>query len=170
MNRIPAFALLAILSTIPLFGQTSQSDSQTLQQILVEIRGMHNDVRLGQTSQILLTEYEVQQSAVTRATQRRDDLRTRLTQLQANQKNWDAMIAQNEEKADNTMDPAQKKQLTDASSNLKSTLVSLKKQEQDTSNDLLDAENALTKEQNTLNSIQVRLDEIVKQLQPASGR
>jgi len=80
------------------------------------------------------------------------------------------MIAQNEQKADNTMDPAQKKQLTDASSNLKSTLVSLKKQEQDTSNDLLDAENALTKEQNTLSTIQVRLDEIVKQLQPASGR
>ena len=129
MNRIPAFALLAILSTIPLSGQTSQSDSQTLQQILVEIRGMHNDVRLSQTTQILLTEYQVQQSAVTRATQHRD-----------------------------------------ASSNLKSTLVSLKKQEQDTSNDLLDAENALTKEQNTLSTIQVRLDEIVKQLQPASGR
>jgi chromosome segregation ATPase len=169
MNRIPAFALLAILSALPLSGQTSQSDPQTLQQILSEVRGIHNDVRLGQTSQILLTEYEVQQSAVTRATQRRDDLRTRLTQLQANQKNWDTMIAQNEEKADNTMDPTQKKQLTDQANNLKSTLTSLKKQEQDTANDLQDAETALAKEQSTLNGIKDQLDNIVKKLQPAGN-
>ena len=169
MNRIPAFALLAILSALPLSGQTSQSDPQTLQQILSEIRSMHNDVRLGQTSQILLTEYEVQQSAVTRATQRRDDLRTRLTQLQANQKNWDAMIAQNEETADKTMDPTQKKQLTDQANNLKSALTSLKKQEQDTSNDLQDAETALAKEQNTLTGIKDQLDDIVKKLQPAGN-
>ena len=170
MNRVPALTLLALLSAVPLFGQTSQSDSQTLQQILVEIRGMHNDVRLSQTTQILLTEYQVQQSAVARATQHRDDLRTKLTQIQSLLKMYDTQIAQNDENADKTLDLAQKKQLTDMAERIKSTLVSMKKQEQDASNDLQDAENALAKEQNTLNGIQNRLDDVVKQLQPANSR
>ena len=168
MNRIPALALLALLSALPLFGQTNQSDSQTLQQILVEIRGMHNDVRLNSTTQILLTEYQVQQGAVTRATQHRDDLRAKLTQLQSTQKMYDTQIAQNEENADKTIDPAQKKQMTDMEDRIKSMLVSMKKQEQDASNDLQDAENALAKEQNALNGIKGQLDDVVKQLQPAT--
>jgi hypothetical protein len=170
MNRIPALALLALLSALPLFGQTNQSDSQTLQQILVEIRGMHDDVRLGQTTQILLTEYQVQQGAVTRAAQHRDDLRARLTQIQSTLKMYDTQISQNDENADKTIDPTQKKQLADSADRFKSMMGSMKKQEQDTTNDLQDAENALAKEQSTLRSIQSRLDDVVRQLQPASSR
>ena len=69
------------------------------------------------------------------------------------------------------MDLAQKKQLTDMAERIKSTVVSMKKQEQDATNDLAqDAENALAKELRTLNSIQSRLDDVVKQLQPANPR
>jgi hypothetical protein len=166
MNRIPALALLALLSATPLFGQTSQSDSQTLQQILVEIRGMHNDVRLGQTTQILLAEYQVQQGVVTRATQRRDDLRTKLTQIQSTMKMFDTQIAQDDENAGKLLNPAQNKHIADMA---KSTMISMKKQEQDTTNDLQDAENALAKEQSTLTDIKDQLDDIVKKLQPAGN-
>ena len=59
--------------------------------------------------------------------------------------------------------------MTDQANNLKSTLTSLKKQEQDTANDLQDAETALAKEQSTLNGIKDQLDNIVKKLQPAGN-
>jgi chromosome segregation ATPase len=169
MNRIPALALLTLLSVTPLFGQTNQPDSQTLQQILVEIRGWHNDFRLNTTTQILLTEYQLQQGVVTRATQHRDDLRSKLTQIQSNLKMYTTQITQNEDKADKTFDPAEKQQLAGMAANVKSFLESMKKQEQDTTSDLQDAESALAKEQNMLSGIQARLDDVVKQLQPINA-
>ena len=168
MNRIPAFALLAILSALPLSGQTSQSDSQTLQQILVELRSMHNDVRLSSPTPILLAEYQVQQGFVARATQRRDDLRSKLTEIKSKMSEVDTQIAKTEEEALTTSDHNQKQNLTDMAENLKSlALAPMKKQELDTTNDLQDAETALAKEQNTLTGIKDQLDNIVKKLQPA---
>ena len=63
MKHAATFVLLGIIGVLPGFGQaTAQADSQTLQAILVEIRGLHNDVRLSETTQILLTELEMQQT------------------------------------------------------------------------------------------------------------
>ena len=41
------------------FGQDRESDSQTLREILTEIRGIHEDVRVTESTQILLTELEM---------------------------------------------------------------------------------------------------------------
>jgi hypothetical protein len=170
MNRIAALALLATLGTLPLLGQTSQSDSQTLQQILVELRSMHNDVRLSSTTPILLAEYQVQQGFVARAAQRRDDLRSKLTEIKSKVNEVDTQIAKTEEDALTTLNPTEKKQLTDMAENLKSlALAPMKKQELDTTNDLQDADTALAKEQNTLTGIKDQLDIIVKKLQPAGN-
>ena len=70
MKKLAAAVVAGVLGCGVGFGQTpTQTDSQTLQAILVEMRGLHNDVRMSQTTQILLTELEVQQTAVTRAMQ-----------------------------------------------------------------------------------------------------
>ena len=170
MNRIPRLALLTLLSVTPLFGQTNQPDSQTLQQILVELRSMHHDLRLSQTMPILLAEYQVQQGVVARATQRRDDLRSKLAQIKSKMSEVDTQITKTEEEALTTSDHDQKLNLTDMAENLKSLeLAPLKKQEQETTNDLDDAENTLAKEQNMLSGIQARLDDVVKQLQPINA-
>lgn len=169
MIRTAALLVVAVCAVPPAFGQITPSDSQTLQAILAELRSMHNDVRLGQTTQILLTELEVQQNAVTRATQRRDDVRNRLTSLQANVKNLNQQLAQLEDQIPKTIDPVQLKRLTDTQNQAKSMLASQTEQEKQFGNDLIDDENALRKEQETLQGIQDQLSSIIRRLQPAAN-
>jgi hypothetical protein len=172
MNKAAAFALLGILGALPGFAQTNQTgqpaqtDSQTLQAILVEIRGLHNDVRLSETTQILLTELEVQQTAVNRAMQKRDNLKQNMAQAETQQKAIEGELARFDDTA-STMDPAQKKQMAQMQENYKTQITMWKSQEQQRGNDLADAENALRKEQDALSNIQDQLDAVVKKLQPA---
>jgi hypothetical protein len=170
MKHAATFALLAVFSVLPGIGQTpTQTDSQTLEAILVEMRGLHNDVRLSQTTQILLTELEVQQTQVNRAMQKRDDAKTKVTQLQENQKNIAAQLARFDDNASATTDPQQKQQFTQMQDQLKLQMTMLKSQEQDRANDLQDAETALRREQDTLAGIQDQLNAVVKKLQPVAN-
>ena len=170
MKHVAALALLGILSVLPAFGQATQTDSQTLQAILVEIRELHNDVRLSQTTQILLAEMQMQQTVVNRALEKRDNLKSSVEQVQNQEKATTSQIAQFEERANATIDPAQKKQMTQIEDQIKSQLASLKSQEKDRANDLAEAESRLTKEQDPLSSIQDQLNAVVKKLQPAASQ
>ena len=160
---IAGLVVLGILSAVPCVGQ---SDTQTLQAILAELRGMHNDIRLSQTTQILLAEMQLQQTVVNRAQQKRDDLRTGVEQLQNQQKGAVANLAQIEERVNATLDPAEKKRMQEAGEQIKSQMANLKSIEQQRSNDLADAESRLVKEQDALNNIQDQLNVVVKKLQP----
>jgi hypothetical protein len=168
--RAAAVVMMAGLGCGMGWGQTSapaMTDSQTLQAILVEMRAIHNDVRLSETTQILLTEMEVERGVVDRAMEKRDNARTRVSQLQANEKGMASTIDQSEENAKTTLDPVQQKRFADQEQMLKTQMTNFKSQEQDAGNALADAENALRKEQETLSGIQGELDAVVKQLQPA---
>ena len=170
MVRTAALFAFAVFSALPVFAQTTTNDSQTLDAILAELRSMHNDVRLGQTTQILLTELELQENAVTRATQRRDDLRSRLTNVQSNEKNMALQQAQLEDQIPKTIDPVQLKRMGDTLNQVKAQLTAQAQQEKDWQNNLIDAENALHKEQDTLQSIQDQLSGIIRKLQPATSQ
>jgi hypothetical protein len=147
-------------------SQAGMTDSQTLQAILVEMRGIHNDVRLSQTTQILLTEMEVQRGIVDKAMEKRDNARTRLSQMQMNEKNFAIQIAQNEDAAKATLDAVQQQRLADQLQMLKRNMANFKSQEEDAVSAQQDAESALRKEQDTLQVIQDQLNEVVKKLQP----
>src|ERR1035441_7639380 len=121
MKTLAALVLVGVLGAMPCLGQSGQ-DSETLQAILVEIRGLHNDARLGQTSQILLAEMLMQQTAVSRALQKRDDLRSSVEQAQNQQKNIAAQVAQWEDRINASVDPAQKKQFAQFEDQMKSQL------------------------------------------------
>jgi hypothetical protein len=166
MKRLAAVVMMAILSS----GTLRAQDSDILQSILSEMRSMHNDVRLGQTTQILLTELELQQTQVNRAMQKRDDAKSRLTQVQDNQKNTAVQITRFNDNLDTITDPQQKKQMAQSLDMLKQQLVNFKTQEQDRSNEVQEAENALRKEQDTLEGIQEQLNAVVKKLQSASNQ
>jgi hypothetical protein len=168
MKHALTFALLGLIGVAPGLGQTGQTDSQTLQAILVEMRSLHNDVRLSQTTQILLTELEVQETAVSRAMQKRDDTRNRLTQEQANEKNMTSQIARFDDPTNASVDPQQRKQMSQMIDSFRAQLPAIRIQQQDASTDLQDAENALRKEQETLAGIQDQLNAVVKKLQPAA--
>ena len=164
MKTLAALVLVGVLGAMPCLGQSE--DTETLRAILVEIRELHNDARLGQTSQILLAEMLMQQTAVSRALQKRDDIRSSVEQAQTQQKNIAAQLAQWEDRINAAVDPAQKKQYAQFQDQMKSQLPALKSQEQDRSNDLLDAESRLTREQDALSSIQDQLNAVMKKLQP----
>ena len=147
-------------------GQGTMTDSQTLQAILVEMRGIHNDVRLSETTQILLTEMEVERGVVDKATEKRDNARNRVSQLQMNEKNFATQIAQFEENVKATMDPVLQKRYADQEQMMKSNIANMKNQEPDAESALQEAENALRREQEALSGIQAQLDDVVKKLQP----
>jgi hypothetical protein len=170
MRKIAAFAVFAIVGVVPGLAQTEQTDSQTLQGILTEMRGIHNDLRLGTTSQILLTELSVQQTAVDHAMQRRDDAQSKLSQVQLNQKNIATQLANIEANATSVTDSAQVKQLQQFKDNLKAQTETMKAEESQRSNEVLDADGVLRKAQLTLEEIRGQLNDVVKKLQPAAGQ
>ena len=86
--------------------------------------------------------------------QKRDDLRNRVSQIQSNEKNFAAQIAQMEDTAKPTIDAVQLKRITDQEPVMKANLVNFKTQEQDQANALLDADTALRREQEALDNIQ----------------
>ncbi len=170
MNRIAALTLLSLAATSPATPAQSHpaADPETLQAILLELRAIHNEVRLSETTQILLTELQVQRSALNQATQRRDDLRTRLSQLQSQLRNLTQQLARAEDSPTSNLDTNQRRQLSDNQENLKNLLASLRPQEQEAATNLQHAEDQLHREQDTLDSIQAQLDTVVKRLQPAA--
>ena len=168
MNQIALIALLGSLSVLPSYAQTNQTDSQTLQAILAEVRAIHNEVRLSQTTQLLLTELEIQQTAVSRATQRRDDFRSKVLEIQAHEKEVAGRLDHFHPEAETN--PAEKKEVGDMQESLKNELEGLKSQELQRSNDLQEAEISLRREQGTLDNIQAELNDVVKKLQPVSSR
>jgi hypothetical protein len=104
---------------------------------------------------------------VNKAQDKRDSLKNSLDQVQLQEKNIPQQIAQFEERADASIDPAQKKQMLQVEEQIKGQLPMLKSQEQERSNDLVDADNKLRKEQDALSGIQDQLNTVVKKLQPA---
>jgi hypothetical protein len=170
MRKIAAFALFAIAGVLPGLAQAGPTESETLQGILTEMRSLHNDLRLGTTSQILLTELSVQQTAVDHAMQRRDEAQATLTQVHMNQKNIAAQIANIEANSTTLSDSPQGKQMQQMKENFKNQIESLKADESQRSNDLLDAEGVLRKAQVTLEDIRGQLNDVVKKLQPATGQ
>jgi chromosome segregation ATPase len=168
MKRVAIFALFGVLSVLPGFAQTNQTDSQTLQAILTEVRAIHNEVRLSQTTELLLTELGIQQTAVNRATQRRDDFRSKVMEIQAHKKGVAGRLDHFHPEAETS--PAEKKEVADMQESLKNELEGLKSQELQRSNDLQEAETSLRREQGTLDDIQAQLSDVVKKLQPVSSR
>ena len=81
-----------------------------------------------------------------------------------------AQIAQFEGRESSTIDTAQKKQMAQMQEQFKAQVANLKAQEPERANELEDGENALRKEQTTLDNIQGQLDDVMKKLQPATTR
>jgi hypothetical protein len=170
MRKMAVFALFAIAGVLPGFGQTGPTESETLQGILTEMRSLHNDLRLGTSSQILLTELQLQQASVDHAMQRRDDAQSKLSEVQLNQKNVAMQIANMEANATANPESPQAKQMQQFKENMKMQIENVKTEENQRSSELLDAEGLLRKAQLTMDGIREQLDAVVKKLQPATGQ
>lgn len=160
------FAALILCLSVPAFPQASQSDSQTLQAILSELRAIHNDVRWTAISQILLTELQTQQGVVSAATERVNSERLQLSNLQEEEKRESGDLVKLQDKLSDETDSVQKTLLSEAINRLKSVIPDLKVREDGLGANLQTTEGQLRSAQETLDDIQQRLDATVKKLQP----
>ncbi len=128
---IPVFLLIPA----PIYGQSSSTDSQTLQALLAEVRQLHHDLQTttiaAQRAQILLYRLQGQEAIVARASQRLDDARARLTEVQSNRTKLTADIKKYEELVSQTENsPTDRKQIEDLLPQLKAKLTALENEEQ----------------------------------------
>ncbi len=163
-----AFILILILVVSGLaaatFGQSTSSDSQTLQAVLTEVRGLRQDLQasLGriQSAQILLSRLQIQEVAVTRASQHLDEVRSKLAEVEVVLKSEEAEIKHLEDEAPNGGDRTA--QVEEWSSALNPDFRSLDELEQQRQTAELDAEQHC--EQRTTNRLESQLDELVKNM------
>ncbi|HYL10603.1 MAG TPA: hypothetical protein VEU31_07690 [Candidatus Acidoferrales bacterium] len=165
MHRSPLVLLALLLVATPALGQTSSPDSQTLRALLEEVRQLRQDLQnitvAAQRAQILVYRLQVQQGAVTRASQRLDDARAKLEAVQAQRKRDAAQIKRYEEfLRENTGNSADSKQIEDWLPRGKADLEALANQEQERQAKESECEDQLKIEEAKLNELQGLLDEL----------
>lgn len=148
------------------FAQSRESDAQTMRDILAEIRGIHEDLRVTQTTQILLTEFEMQQSVVNRATENVDSARTKLLDVQRDQKLVAGELARAEDQLSGASDTDARKHLADAIERNKASLDAMKIEANGRTATLQQMEQRLQNAQDSLENIENELNAIIARLHP----
>lgn len=158
-------ALLAISACA--FGQAASSDTQTLQALLSEVRALRQDLRVSlnrtQGSQILLARLQLQEGAVTRASDHLNDARQKLFETHVRQRELSSELKRTEEALNTADNPADNPQdLQDRIKHIKSDLEiagNVAQQQQTTE---IQAEQQLRDEQDKLSVIEGQLDELIR--------
>jgi myosin heavy subunit len=172
MRRTHFFILVVFGMATATFAQTTSSDSQILQALLTEVRQLRQDLQASltrmQSAQILLSRLQIQEVAVTRASQQVDETRSKLAEVQLVQKSQAAKVASltslkdevsaNPEQQGDVQDVQEK--LNSAQSDLNAT-TDLAQQRQAIE---IEAEQQLRTAQDKLNSLENQLDELVKDI------
>lgn len=172
MRRACFFILLFFGMALATFGQASSSDSQTLQALLTEVRELRKVLLVSiakmQSAQILLARLQIQEVAVTRASQHLDDARSRLAEVQLVLKSEAAEIKHWEDEAPNANEtPAQ---IEEAVKRAKSDMESATNLEQQRQAIETEAELQLRTEKEKLNALETQLDELVRNMSDPSAQ
>ncbi len=175
MNRSTRLILGLLLCPTACLGQTTPGDSQTLQALLSEVRQLRQDLQTttiaAQRAQILLYRLQGQEAAVARASQRLDEVREKLSAIQAGRKHFAAEVKQHEDFISNTENPpAARKEFEERLPQLKSELESSESLEQEQQAQEIDAGQRLRAEEAKLSDLQDQLDRLDKALENASHR
>jgi hypothetical protein len=166
--RTVFIALFLFALAAPGFGQDRESDSQTMREILAEIRGIHEEVRVTETTQILLTELEMQQSVVNRETQNVDSARSKLLDIQRDQKRVAGELELAEDRLSQASDSDKQKAISDEIERHKANIAALKIEESGRETTLQQMEQRLQTEQDSLENIEKELNAIIARLRPSS--
>ena len=171
MRRTHFFIFVVFGMATATFAQTTSSDSQTLQALLTEVRQLRQDLQASltrmQSAQILLSRLQIQEVAVSRASQHLDDARSKLAEVQVVIRSEAAEIKHFED-APNTGDNTAHVQdeLNRAKADLEAS-TNLAQQRQSIE---ADAEQQLRTEQDKLSRLESLLDELVEKIGSQSER
>jgi isoleucyl-tRNA synthetase len=147
------------------FAQTTSSDPQTMQSLLTEVRQLRQDLQVSftrmESAQILLSRLQIQQVAVSRASQHLDDARTKLAEVQVVIRSETAEIKHYEDAPSNGENEAQvEAALNRTKADLEaSTNLAQQRQSIET-----EAELQLRTEQDKLTRLESLLDELVEKI------
>jgi chromosome segregation ATPase len=169
MKRLSLLSLTLLCSTA-VFAQTNPNDSDTLKSLLSEVRLLRHDLQsttvAAQRAQILVYRAQAQESVVRRMQECVDDTRSRLAQIQSEQRSRASSIKQIEKKrGQNETTTAEQKELEGVLAQLKARFDSDANKEQETQAKLIESEEQLRLEQAKLGGLQDQLDRLEKLLE-----
>jgi chromosome segregation ATPase len=165
-NRAVLLALFSLTTISFGLGQNRDVDSQTLRDILTELRAIHNDIRINETTQLLVAELQLQQNVVNRATENTDNARSKLDGIHRDQKSIAIDLQHNQEMLDKSTSEDEKKGISEAIERTKSNGAALKAVEHDLNTELVDKQQRLETAQTKLDEIENELKTAISRLQP----
>ena len=159
--------MIALLATSACaLGQTVSSDTQTLQALLSEVRALRQELRASlnrtQSMQLLLVRFQVQEGAVTKASDRLNESRQKVFDIHLHQKELEIEAKRLEDRLSNAETPQQQADLQEGIKRAKSELevaANVAQQQQTTE---IQAEQQLRDEQDKLGTIENQLDELIR--------
>ena len=173
MRQWMLFALFLLVLPVTALCQVNPTDSQTLQELLAEVRQLRRELRTttvaAQRAQILIYRVQAQQAVVTLVSQRVENDRSKLNQIQSEQKRFADAVKRLEDLRDNQTENERKEKQTDEQlTQVKLTLERLGKDEQEIQPHKIELEEQLRLEQAKLTQLHDELDRIDKALEQAS--
>jgi hypothetical protein len=169
MRRTWFFAFCFLFLCASGLGQSTATESQGMQALVVEVRQLRKDLQTSNgyalKAQVLVYRMQFQETAVARASERLNDARGRLADTQRHRTEVSARLKRLEELLDNTeTSPTDRKevQMETASSKIELENVTAEEQQRQTSE--MDAEEQLRTEQAKLNDLEERVDRLEKAL------
>jgi len=157
-------ALVAISGSA--VGQATSADSQTLQALLSEVRALRQDLRVSlnraQTMQILLARFQIQEEAITRASDHLTDARQKLLETHSHQQELTLAVKRLEDSLISTESSQQQADLQDRIKKTKSDLDIANSIAQQQHMTEMRAEQVLRDEQDKLGSLETQLDELTR--------
>jgi len=167
------FALPLLLVPAAALGQTTTTDSQTLQSLLAEVRQLRQDLRTAtlaaQRAQILIYRVQAQEAVVRHAQDRIDENRSKLGQIRFEQKRLATQIKEFEDQLGRSeTSQTDRKEIEQALPQLRTSLERHASSEQETQPKLMEAEEQLRIEQAKLGRLQDELDRLDKALEDSS--
>lgn len=172
MPRAILYGLCMLLIAGTGFGQSTATDSQTLQALLAEVRQLRQDLRTAnaaaQRAQILIYRVQAQEGVVSRMQERIDGMRSTLGQIEHEEKRLADGIKQNEDSLEKAENPTERKEMEQMIAQLKSALEMETNSGQETQAKVAAAEEQLRVEQAKLGRLEDELDRLDKTLESSS--
>jgi|HubBroStandDraft_6_1064221.scaffolds.fasta_scaffold915970_2 chromosome segregation ATPase len=168
VTRVVFIAFISLIPVVPSVGQTRDRDSETLHEILAEIRAIHNDMRASETTQLLVAELGIQQNVVSRDTESVDSASAKLNDVRRIEKQQTDRLEEAEERLNKTTNAVEQKNLSDEIEAEKSTIIALKSAERDCSTTVQNMEQRLQSAQDKLASIEAELSTAMSRIAPTT--
>ena len=149
-------------------GQSTSTDTQTLQSLLSEVRALRQDLRVSlnraQSIQILLARFQMQEGVITRASDHLNDARQKLLDTHMHQKDLTLEAKRLEDSMNASENPQQQADLQERIDHVNSDLEIAGHLAQQQQTAEIQAEQHLREEQDKLNALENQLDDLIRSM------